>query len=186
MSRRSAIARTALLGCTLLWTWSATASDAPPDPQLPTLRFSADALGSSFYEQIQRAPQFEKMNREALGSPIELRVYHSYRINRGSAAASGLLAAATLGIFPMVASGEHSVVYEVLVNGTPLSTYRYSKTLTHAHNLWSGADTTFGMGKDGLEWARSTVDVFLKDAASDARLSALAAEFNYYFGSPQQ
>jgi hypothetical protein len=186
MNKRSAIVRTALVACTLLWPWSATATEAHPDPQLPTLRFSADALGSSFYEQIQRAPQFEKMSRAALGSPIELRVYHTYRINRGSAAASGLLAAATLGIFPMVASGEHSVVYEILVNGTPLATYRYSKTLTHAHNLWSGADTTFGMGKEGMEWARSTVELFLKDAAGDARLSALAAEFDYYFGSPKQ
>lgn len=186
MSRRLAIPRVLLFAWAVAWPWTATPTDAQTTVQLPTLRFTADAFGSGCYEQIQRAPQFQKMSREALGSPIELRVYHTSRINRGGAEASGLLAAATLGIFPVVASGEHSVVYEILVNGTPLATYRYSKAITHAHNLWTGADTTFGMGKDGLEWARSTVELFLKDAAGDARLTGLSAEFDYYFGSAKQ
>jgi hypothetical protein len=174
-----------LFGALALSCGAATAEPQADSP-LPVVRFVADALGGGFYEQIQRAPQFQKISREALGSPIELRVYHSYRINRGSVAASGLLAAVTLGIFPTVASGEHSVVYEVIVNGTPLATYRYSRSITHAHNLWAGADTTFGMGKEGMDWARSTVAQFLKDAAGDPRLAALAAEFDYYFSAPKQ
>jgi hypothetical protein len=151
-------------------------------PALPAMRFTADALGSSFYDQIQGAPQFQKMSREAYGSPIELRVYHTWRISRASVTATGLLAAATLGIVPMVSSGDHAIVYEVLVNGVLVSSHRYSKSLTHAHNLWSGADQTFGMGNEGLEWARSTVALFLRDAATDPKLSGLAAEFDYYFG----
>jgi len=160
----------------LLYSGAAAAADAA----LPAMRFSGDELGGEFFEQIQRAPLFTKMSREAIGSPIELRVYHTYRINRGGATASGLLAAATLGILPEVSSGEHAVVYEVLVNGVVLSTYKYHRSLTRAHNLWS-TDTTHGLGKDGLEWAKSTVDQFVRDAGADAKLTALIAEVDYYF-----
>jgi hypothetical protein len=52
-------------------------------------------------------------------------------------------------------------------------------------DVWT-KDTTHGMGKEGMEWAKSTVDLFLKDAAADAKLSALAAEFDYYFGAAKQ
>jgi len=173
--------RGTLVTCALGWWLLAAATEAQQDSVLPALRFSGDSLGSGFYDQIQRAPQFQKMSREALGSPIELRVYHSYRINRGSAMTTGLLAAATLGLLPAVASGEHAVVYEVLVNGVLLTAHKYTKVLTHAHNLWT-EDTTHGMGKEGMEWAKSTVDLFLKDASADPKLAALAAEFDYYFG----
>ena len=173
-----------MLLASMLAAVTASAADTQPSV-LPTLRFTADVVASEFYDQIQRAPQFQKMSREAVGSPLELRVYHTWRINRGSAEATGLLAAATLGIVPMVSSGEHTIVYELLVNGAPVSAYKYSKSLTHAHNLWSGADTTHGLGKDGVEWAKSTVALFLKDAADDAKLAALAAEFDYYFSPPK-
>jgi hypothetical protein len=183
MSSPAATARATLLACAMAWPLTAAADDPPGNPALPALRFAADALGDGFYEQIRLAPQFQKMNREALGSPVELRIYHTYRINRGGATATGLLSAVTLGILPQVSSGDHTIVYEILVNGTTLSIYKYSKSLTHAHNLWTGADTTFGMGKDGVDWAKSTVQQFLKDAATDPRLSALTAEFDYYFGA---
>jgi len=160
----------------LLGALSSRAGDAP----LPALRFSADLVTSSFFDKIQRAPQFQRMSRQALGSPIELRAYHSYRINRGSATATTLLAAATLGLFPQVTSGEHSIVYELMVNGAVISSYKYSMALTSARNLWF-QDTTHGLGQDGVKWAESTVELFLKDAASDPKLAALSAEFDYYF-----
>jgi len=180
------MARAMLLMSALLAPLAAVAADTASSPVLPTLRFAGDALGNGFFDQIQKAPEFQKMDREALGSPIELRVYHTYRINRGSVTTTGLLSAVTIGILPVVASGEHTIVYEIVVNGTPLSTYKYSKSLTHAHNIWSGADTTFGMGKEGVEWARSTVDLFLKDAGADPKLAALTTEFDYYFGAAKQ
>jgi hypothetical protein len=175
--------RALFLAASLTAAFCAAADEVRPTV-LPAMRFNSDSLGSGFYEQIRAASQFQKMSKEALGSPVELRIYHTWRINRGSATATGLLAAATLGILPLVASGDHTIVYEVLVNGVPVSSYRYSRSLTHAHNLWSGADNSYGMGKDGLEWAKSTVDLFLRDAAADPKLAALTAEFDYYF-APQ-
>lgn len=171
------------------WAWlllgaaaaASAAAEAPHDAVLPVLRFSADALGGSFYEELRQAPQFQKLDREALGSPLELRIYHTWRIAKGSAVATGLLSAVTLGILPQVSSGEHEIVYEVLVNGVLVSSFKYQKNLTHAHSMWTGVDTTHGLGKEGTDWAKSTVELFLRDAAGDPKLSALSAEFAYYF-----
>jgi hypothetical protein len=148
------------------------------------MRFNADSLAGDFYTQIQSAPQFQKISREAYGSPLELRIYHTWRINRGSAEASGLMSAVTLGILPVVSSGDHAIVYEVLVNGVLVSSYKYSKSFTHAHSIWGGEDKSYGMGKGGMEWAKSTVAQFLKDAAGDPKLVALTSEFDFYF-APQ-
>jgi hypothetical protein len=160
----------------LLVALSARAADAT----LPALRFSSDVVTSSLFDKIQRTPQFQGMSRQALGSPIELRVFHTYRINRGSATASAMMSAATLGLFPQVMSGEHSIVYDVLVNGVVLASYKYSVTLTHARSLWV-QDTTHGLGNEGVKWVESTVDLFVKDAANDPKLDALSTEYNYYF-----
>jgi hypothetical protein len=46
-------------------------------------------------------------------------------------------------------------------------------------------DTTHGLGKEGVEWAKSTVALFLKDASQDSKLSALITEFDYYFSPPK-
>jgi hypothetical protein len=164
--------------------WTSGAAEDHAVAILPALRFNADTVTNPFFEQIQRAPQFQKMSREALGSPIELRTYHTYRIGRGSAMATGLLGAATLGLIPQVSSGEHAIVYEVSVNGVVLTSYRYSKALTHAHSLWV-QDTTHGLGDEGVKWATSTVDLFVKDAAADPKLAALSSEFDYYFALPK-
>jgi hypothetical protein len=149
---------------------------------LPSLRFTSDSVTAEFFDRIQHAPEFANLSKEAVGSPFELRVYHTYRIDRGAATATGLLGAATLGIIPRVLPGSHSIVYEILVNGVTVSTHRYSTDLTRVQSMWSH-DKTSGLGEDGLKWARSTVDLFVKDAAADPKLPALRSEFDYYFGA---
>ncbi|MBV8208841.1 MAG: hypothetical protein JO133_02150 [Burkholderiaceae bacterium] len=165
------------------------AAAAPPataaqDVALPALRYNSDSVTNDLFDSIHHAPQFDKLSREAIGSPIELRVYHTYRIDRGAATATGFLAGVTLGLIPQVSSGNHSIVYEVLVNGVPVTSHTYSTSLTRVRNIWT-QDKTYGLGEDGIKWARSTVDLFLKDAAADPKLAALRSEFNYYFGSAQ-
>ena len=78
-------------------------------------------------------------------------------------------------------SGEHEIIYEYRVNGRVVSRYSYKKAITRSINLWKSNDTTHGLGKDGLEWARSTADRFLQDSASDAALAAVVEEYNAYF-----
>jgi hypothetical protein len=153
---------------------------------LPPIRFLGGVAGDELYNRLLQAPRFKKMSREVYGSPIELRVYqrvHTTRGNRVGGTVTGLLAATTLGLFPAVFSGEHSVVYEYYVHGVLLTSYSYSKQLSRSTHLWGANDTTHGLGKDGLEWAKSTTDLFLKDSAADAKLAQLVSEYRSYFGS---
>jgi hypothetical protein len=127
--------------------------------------------------------QARNLGRDIVGSPLQLRVYHTFTLTQGgkvSGTASGLLAAGTLGLVPQVYSGEHAMVYELVVNGAVLTSYTYHRILTRTHNLWS-ADATHGLGKEGQAWAESTVNEFLHDCAADPKLAELMAEYHYYF-----
>ena len=84
-----------------------------------------------------------------------------------------------------MSSGEHSIIYELRVNGVPLSSYKYTKTLSRAHNVWV-RDNTHGLGNDGVKWPQSTVGLFLREAAADPKIAELRAELDYYFSSEKQ
>jgi hypothetical protein len=45
------------------------------------------------------------------------------------------------------------------------------------------ADATHGLGSEGEVWAKSTVDLFLKDLARDAAVRAMNDECQLYFGN---
>jgi hypothetical protein len=149
------------------------------------MRFSSDRIGDGLFEHLQQVPRFQKLSRDIVGSPIELHVYHTFQLTNGgrvSGAVSGMLAAGTLGLLPQVYSGEHAIIYEVVVNGALLTRHTYHKAIARAHNLWN-QDNSAGLGKEGLAWAASTVEQFLSDSATDPKLADLIAEYTYYFGA---
>jgi hypothetical protein len=181
--RRLALALVGLGACGL-----AFAADGPATTygvaDLPPVHFAGGAIGDDIYNSLRQAPRFTQLDRETVGSPIELRVYrqlHTTKGNRAKGEVTGLLAASTLGLLPVVLSGEHEIVYEYRVNGQLVSRYTYRKAITRSVNMWGGKDDTRGLGKDGLEWARATAAQFLKDSADDKALAALLDEYNEYF-----
>jgi hypothetical protein len=74
------------------------------------------------------------------------------------------------------------VTYEVRVHGRELVTYSYQRTFTRAFNIWA-KDETHGLGKEGMEWLRSTAGEFVAAAAADPKLAALKKEYEHYFGA---
>jgi hypothetical protein len=50
-------------------------------------------------------------------------------------------------------------------------------------NIWA-KDETYGLGKDGLQWLKSTAAEFTAAAAGDSKLAALKKEYERYFGAP--
>jgi hypothetical protein len=73
------------------------------------------------------------------------------------------------------------VTYEVRVHGRELVSYSYQRTFTRAVNIWA-KDETYGLGKEGLEWLKSTASEFTAAAATDAKLATLKQEYERYFG----
>lgn len=175
-------------GCLLSCATASVAQQTPAVPApLPAMRFASDPVGEMLLPLVRSAPRFQKIGTDLIGSPIELRIYRTFEMTPGGRAGdnvSGLLAASTLGLIPHMYSGEHVIHYDLLVNGAMISRFAYRKVLSRTHNIWS-SDTTHGMGKDGLEWAKSTVDLFLKDSSADPKMAELSADFDFYFGAPK-
>jgi hypothetical protein len=171
---------------------TASASDANPAPEgqadlvLPTVLFHADAAGSELFDALHSSPLLAHLSREAPGSPIQLRIFHSVRPAHVDAKNffSGLLSVGTLGLSPVVMSGEHTLHYELYVNGQRVSRHEYSANLSRKQYLRERtADATHGLGQDGQVWAKSTVDLFLKDLAHDEAVRSLNEEYQRYFGT---
>jgi hypothetical protein len=154
---------------------------------LPTISFRADASGNDLFDALQSAHLFAHLSKEAPGSPIQLRIYHSVHPANVDAKNffSGLLSVGTLGLSPVVMSGEHTMHYELYVNGERISRYEYSAKLSRNEYLHAkNADATHGLGPDGVVWAKSTVSLFLNDLAHDNSVRALNDEYQVYFGPP--
>ena len=183
--------------CLLSWPVVAedTGSTAPPSPAsqvgaqaavlLPTISFRADPSGNDLFDALQSAHLFAHLSKEAPGSPIQLRIYHSVHPAHVDAKNffSGLLSVGTLGLSPVIMSGEHTMHYELYVNGQRISRYEYSAKLSHnAYTYGKTVDATHGLGPDGVIWAKSTVGLFLNDLAHDNSVRALNDEYQVYFG----
>jgi hypothetical protein len=161
----------------------APAITADPNRALPPMRWFGTVAGEELYKLVKADPRFAQINSELIGSPVLLRVSHSFEATSGGKAAgftSAILAGSTLGLLPVVTNSDLVITYELVVNGTTLSTYSYRKNFTRSFNIYA-KDDTYGLGKEGLVWAKSTVAEFLTAARSDAKLAALVAEYEFYF-----
>lgn len=157
------------------------ASDA-----LPPMNFYASVAANELFQRIKEAPAFARVEKELVGSPIQLRVTHSLQPTAGGQAAgllSAIWAGGTLGLLPVVTNNNFVLSYEIRVNGQEVARYDFSRSFTRAVNIWTEKnDPTYGLGADGLEWAKTTAVEFAAKAAQDPAVIALAQEYAFYFG----
>ena len=162
------------------------AAPAAPASALPAMSFYGSIANDELFDLIKKSEQFARLDKELFGSPLHLRVMHTLQPTAGGKA-TGLLSAiftgGTLGLIPAVTNNSLMVTYEVRVHGRELVSYSYQRTFTRAVNIWA-KDETHGLGKEGLEWLKSTATEFTTAAASDAKLASLKKEYERYFGSP--
>ena len=155
---------------------AAASSVASGPRQLPPSRFYGTVAGDELFNLIKADTRYSKLDKDLVGSPILLRVTNSFEMSSGGRAtgmASAILAGGSLGLLPLVTNGDQVITYEVVVNSTPLMIYTYRKNFTRSTNIWA-KDTTYGLGKDGLAWAKGTVAQFLTDTASDQKTRGAA------------
>ena len=111
---------------------------------------------------------------------------HSLQPTAGGQAAgllSAIWAGGTLGLLPVVTNNNFVLSYEIRVNGQEVARYDFSRSFTRAVNIWTEKnDPTYGLGADGLEWAKTTAVEFAAKAAQDPAVIALAQEYAFYFG----
>jgi hypothetical protein len=150
------------------------------------MSFYGSIASNELFELIKQSDQFTRIDKELFGSPLHLRVMHTLQPT-ASGKATGLLSAiltgGTLGLLPAVTNNSLMVTYEVRVHGRELASYSYQRTFTRAVNIWA-TDETYGLGKDGLLWLKSTAAEFTAAAAGDPKLAELKKEYERYFGAP--
>ena len=164
----------------------ATAAASVPASALPAMSFYGSIANDELFDLIKKSDQFARLDKELFGSPLNLRVMHTLQPTAGGKA-TGLLSAiftgGTLGLIPAVTNNSLMVTYEVRVHGRELVSYSYQRTFTRAVNIWA-KDETHGLGKEGLEWLKSTATEFTTAAATDPKLASLKKEYERYFGTP--
>jgi hypothetical protein len=135
------------------------------------------------YDTLKKNPAFASMDKEKLGSPVTIRVSHSYgHTSAGTAStiASAILAGGTLGLLPVFSNRDLVITYDILINETLVSSYSYSKNLTRVFNIHS-TDKTHGLGADGLAWVTGTAAQFAADLERDPEYARIQAEYRYYY-----
>ena len=154
---------------------------------LPAMSFYGSIAGDELFDLIKKSDQFSRLDKELFGSPLHLRVMHTLQPTAGGKATgllSAILTGGTLGLLPAVTNNSLVVTYEVRVHGRELVSYSYQRTFTRAFNIWA-KDETHGLGKEGMEWLRSTAGEFVAAASTDPKLAALKKEYERYFGAAQ-
>jgi hypothetical protein len=159
----------------------ARADDAP----LPAMGYVGSLQDEDNYDLVKAEPMFSKLNKDLVGSPVVLRVTHSLEPTGGGKAvglASAIFAGGTLGLLPLVLNQDLVVYYDIIVNGTVLTTFTYRKNITVSTNIWS-KDTTHGLGDTGLAWVKGTAREFVVAARHDQKLADLVDEYQFYFAA---
>jgi hypothetical protein len=162
------------------------ATASTPASSLPAMSFYGSIADDELFDLVKKSDQFARLDKELIGSPLQLRVMHALQPT-ASGKATGLLSAiftgGTLGLIPAVTNNSLMVTYEVRVHGRELVSYSFQRTFTRAVNIWA-KDETHGLGKEGLEWLKSTATEFTTAAAIDPKLASLKKEYERYFGAP--
>lgn len=93
-----------------------------------------------------------------------------------------MLSGGTLGILPVVTSDRLIVRYEARLNGNAVASHTLERTSTRAQSIRAaGSDTTGGLGKAGVDWARTTGVEAATELAQDPGLLAARDEIAFYF-----
>lgn len=152
---------------------------------LPAMDFTSSIANEELFRLIKASATFPQLERDLVGSPIVLRVVYTLQPAAGDKAA-GLLAAIWAGglpgLIPAITNDSFSVTYEVRVHGKLVASYSYRQSFGRAINLWAKDDQTYGLGRDGFAWLKSTAIQFTAAAARDPRLADLRREYHRYFG----
>jgi len=153
---------------------------------LPHMRFASTVKAELIFDKIKAMPAFVNVSKDNHGASLTLRVSHGYRTSAGGAAAgatTGLLAATTLGIIPIVKSHDLVVTYEILANDTVIDTIEFRKGFTDAVNLFSEAAQAGKMSKDEEAWLIGTLPEFELAMSKSEKVKTLVDEYSYYFST---
>ena len=159
---------------------------ATADSPLPPMSYYSSLDSDGLRDTVRSNPAFANLEPELFGSPLRLRITHSFNMTAGGTATSlvsAIFTGGTLGLIPAVSNNNLTVTYDVLVHNAPVASWTYQRNLTRVTNIWA-KDMTQGLGEEGLAWLRETGTQFAAAAVQDPRILELKREYEFYFGAP--
>ena len=138
---------------------------------------------NAFGEHLASFAAFTELNKDSLGLPIGLRVIKAHRTKAdGTSVSTGLLAASTLGIIPVVSSTEFKVRYDVFVQGDSIAEFEYEMSSTKVDNIWNNNPNKKAELKPAEQlFLENSANLFLADLKKSKEVQAVFSEYFEYF-----
>ncbi|MCV6620373.1 MAG: hypothetical protein OIF51_01315 [Cellvibrionaceae bacterium] len=153
--------------------------------KFPAVFFVSNIQKETYLNKLKQHEAFDRLDKEAIGLPIGLRVYKGRHVKQdGTQFSSVMLSATTLGLLPVVSNTEFTLYYDVFVQGKLLERFEYSMDSTQVNNIWTnphGSDETKPAEEVFME---TSIDRFLHDLSKSEKAKKLFSEYREYF-SPE-
>ena len=98
---------------------------------------------------------------------------------------SGLLAASTLGIIPIVTNEDKTLRFEIWINRISYASYEYTENFSDVGNLWT-MNNGKKMNPEVLQWALKCIEDLHQKIAQDPKIKEMLAEHAFYFGQESE
>ncbi|MCF6442159.1 hypothetical protein L1077_22290 [Pseudoalteromonas luteoviolacea] len=152
----------------------------------PPVLFVTNIEDRSFTENLDGYKAFSKLDKEAVGLPIGLRVLKLHRTKQDATQFSSLmLSASTLGIIPVVSNTEFKVRYDIFVQGKSIAHFEYSMDSTDVGNMWTQAYNKRETKPSEVQFLADTIPAFLNELSQSKEAKSAFAEYEEYFGDLQ-
>lgn len=149
--------------------------------QYPPVLFQSNIEDDAFVELLKEKQAFAGIDKDAIGSPVGIRVVKGLRIKQDATAFSSLmLSASTLGLIPVVTNKAFKVQYGVFVQGELISYYEYEMSSADVENMWGGPRLDKLKPAEQL-FLEGSVNQFLLDLKDDSEVQGLFSEYYTYF-----
>lgn len=137
----------------------------------------------SYTNALNKHEAFERLDKEAIGLPIGLRIYKGRHVKQdGTQFSSLMLSAGTLGLLPIVSNTEFTLYYDIFVQGKLLERFEYSMDSTQVNNIWTNPHGISETKPAEEVFMETSIDRFLNDLQDSEKAQELFSEYNEYFG----
>ncbi|MCG7994487.1 MAG: hypothetical protein JAZ06_03585 [Candidatus Thiodiazotropha taylori] len=150
----------------------------------PPILLVTNINSPSMSDLLNKYHAFSRIDKEAVGLPIGVRILKLHRTKNDSMQFTTLmLAATTLGIVPVISNKEFKVRYDVFAQGEIVSTFTYQTNSTDANNIWMGVENENETKPDEELFIKESVSRFLSELKDSTDTQALFQEYREYYPS---
>ena len=150
--------------------------------QYPPVFFVTNIDNVDFKGKLDAYQAFSRLDSEAMGLPIGVRVLKGHRRKQdGTQFSTLMLSASTLGIIPFVSNTEFKVHYDVFVQGKSIAKFKYQVDSTDVNTIWASPHAERKTKPSEELFIEYTLPRFLSDLKDSSEVQTVFQEYWEYF-----